>query len=90
MSDTNTVTVRLDSALKTKLEALSKSTQRSKSWLAAEAIAAYVDREAWQIQQIEEAIEQADRPDTEWVSHEKVSEWLNTWGDEDEKAPPCP
>jgi RHH-type transcriptional regulator, rel operon repressor / antitoxin RelB len=90
MSDTNTVTVRLDAALKTKLEALSKSTQRSKSWLAAEAIAAYVDREAWQIQQIEEAIEQADRPDAEWVSHEKVSEWLNTWGDEDERSAPCP
>jgi RHH-type transcriptional regulator, rel operon repressor / antitoxin RelB len=90
MSDTNTVTVRLDAALKMKLEALSKSTQRSKSWLAAEAIATYVDREAWQIEQIEEAIEQADRPDAKWVSHEKVSEWLNTWGDGDEKAPPCP
>jgi RHH-type transcriptional regulator, rel operon repressor / antitoxin RelB len=90
MSDTNTVTVRLDAALKTKLEALSTSTQRSKSWLADEAIAAYVDREAWQIQQIEEAIEQADRPDAEWVSHEKVSEWLSTWGDEDERSAPCP
>jgi predicted transcriptional regulator len=78
MSDTNTVTVRLDAALKTKLEALSKSTQRSKSWLAAEAIAAYVDREAWQVRQIEEAVEQADRPDAEWVAHRKVSEWLNT------------
>jgi predicted transcriptional regulator len=43
-----------------------------------EAIAAYVDREAWQIQQIEEAVGQADRPSAEWVSHEKVSEWLNT------------
>jgi hypothetical protein len=31
------------------------------------AIAAYVDREAWQIQQIEEAIEQADRPDADWI-----------------------
>jgi RHH-type transcriptional regulator, rel operon repressor / antitoxin RelB len=55
-----------------------------------ETSAAYVDREAWQIQQIEEAIEQADRPDAEWVSHEKVSEWLNTWGDGDEISAPCP
>jgi RHH-type transcriptional regulator, rel operon repressor / antitoxin RelB len=90
MAETNTITVRLDAALKTKLEALSQSTQRSKSWLAAEAIAAYVDREAWQIQQIEEAVREADSQDAEWVSHEKVSEWLNTWGDEDEIAAPCP
>jgi predicted transcriptional regulator len=54
------------------------------------AIAAYDDREACQIQQIEEALGQADRPEAEWVSHEKVSEWLNTWGDEDEGADPCP
>jgi RHH-type transcriptional regulator, rel operon repressor / antitoxin RelB len=52
------------------------------------AIAAYVDREAWQIQQIEEAIEQADRPDADWIPHEKVSEWLNTWGDGDELSAP--
>jgi RHH-type transcriptional regulator, rel operon repressor / antitoxin RelB len=90
MSGTNTVTVRLDAALKTKLEALSKSTQRSKSWLAAEAIAAYVEQEAWQIQQIEEAVRAANQPDAEWVSQEKVSEWLNTWGDEGEMAAPCP
>jgi RHH-type transcriptional regulator, rel operon repressor / antitoxin RelB len=90
MPDTNTVMVRLDAALKTKLEALSKSTQRSKSWFAAEAIAAYVDREAWQIEQIEETIEQADRPNAEWVSHEKALELLNTSGDGDEMSALCP
>jgi RHH-type transcriptional regulator, rel operon repressor / antitoxin RelB len=90
MSDTTTITVRLDASLKTKLEALSQSTQRSKSWLAAEAIAAYVNQEAWQIQQIEAAVEQANRPDAEWVDHEAVSTWLKTWGTDDETTPPCP
>ena len=90
MSETTTITVRLDAALKTKLEELSKSTQRSKSWLAAEAIAAYIDQEAWQIQQIEAAVEQADSPDAEWVAHEEVFAWLKTWGTGEETTPPCP
>lgn len=89
MSETTTITVRLDTSLKNKLEELAKSTQRSKSWLAAEAITAYVEREAWQIQQIEEAVQQADSPDAEWVSHEDVSAWLKTWGSEDETTAPC-
>jgi RHH-type transcriptional regulator, rel operon repressor / antitoxin RelB len=88
MSDT--ITIRLDTALKLKLEALAQSTQRSKSWLAAEAIAAYVDRESWQIQQIEAAVQQADNPDAEWIPHEAVSDLLNTWGTEGETIAPCP
>jgi predicted transcriptional regulator len=90
MSETTTITVRLDAALKGKLEALSQSTQRSKSWLAAEAIAAYVEQESWQIQQIQEAVQLADQPETEWIAHEEVSTWLNTWGAEDEKPAPFP
>jgi RHH-type transcriptional regulator, rel operon repressor / antitoxin RelB len=90
MSETTTITVRLDASVKAKLEALSQSTQRSKSWLAAEAIAAYVDQEAWQIQQIEAAVEQANHPDAEWVDHEAVSTWLKTWGTDDKTTAPCP
>jgi predicted transcriptional regulator len=66
----------LDASLKAKLESLVQSTQRSKSWLAAEAIAAYVEREAWQIQAIEEVIQQADLSETEWIDHADVSTWL--------------
>jgi RHH-type transcriptional regulator, rel operon repressor / antitoxin RelB len=90
MSETTTVTVRLDAQLKTKLEALAQSTQRSKSWLAAEAIKAYIEQESWQIEQIEEAIQQANHPNTQWIANEDVSAWLNTWGTEDEAPAPCP
>lgn len=90
MSETTTVTVRLDAQLKTKLEALAQSTQRSKSWLAAEAIKAYIEQESWQIEQIEEGLKQANQPDTQWVDHEQVSTWLRTWGTEDEAPAPCP
>jgi RHH-type transcriptional regulator, rel operon repressor / antitoxin RelB len=90
MSETTTITVRLDASLKDKLENLAKNTQRSKSWLAAAAIAAYVEQESWQIQSIEAALQQAECPETEWIDHEDVSAWLNTWGTENETTAPCP
>lgn len=40
-----TMTIRLDGEVKEKLGRLSENTRRSKSYLAAEAVAAYVDRE---------------------------------------------
>ncbi|MEM9908476.1 MAG: CopG family ribbon-helix-helix protein [Cyanobacteria bacterium P01_D01_bin.44] len=89
MSQTEVVTVRLTPELKAKLEALAESTQRSKSWLAAEAIAQYVEQEAWQIQSIEEAVALADSPEAEWVDGEAVEAWLDSWGTEDEQPAPC-
>jgi len=53
---TAVVTARIDAALKAKLEALSRETKRSKSYLAAEAIAAFVELNEWQIRDIEEGI----------------------------------
>jgi predicted transcriptional regulator len=60
MFKSETVTIRLSAEIKGKLEALAASTNRSKSWLAAQAIASYVEEESWQIQQIEEAVVLAD------------------------------
>jgi RHH-type rel operon transcriptional repressor/antitoxin RelB len=60
MSDTTTMTVRLSKELKRKLERLAASTRRSKSYLAAEAIAEYVDLNAWQVEEIGKAVDKAD------------------------------
>ena len=57
---TTIVTARIDLALKAKLEALARSTKRSKSYLAAEAIAAYVELNEWQIGEIEAGIAEVD------------------------------
>ena len=46
---TTTLSVRIDSDTKNQLEALAKRARRSKSFLAAEAIAAYVEAERWQL-----------------------------------------
>lgn len=89
MTQTETVTVRLPAEIKQKLEALANSTNRRKSWLAAQAIAAYVEEQSWQIQQIENAIAIADSPSAVWVDSEAVDTWLNSWGTEAEQSTPC-
>ena len=67
------VTARIDAKLKAKLEALARSTKRSKSFLAAEAIAAYVALNDWQIAEIEAGIAELDRGD---VLSEEAAERL--------------
>jgi predicted transcriptional regulator len=54
------ITARIDATLKAKLDALARSTRRSKSYLAAEAIAAYVALNEWQIAEIEAGIAELD------------------------------
>ena len=56
-----TVTIRLDSELKQRLERLAGAMQRSKSFLAAQAIRDFVDLNEWQVQEIEQAVVEADR-----------------------------
>ena len=42
--------------------------------------------EAWQIAAIEEGIAAADAGDM--IPHERIREWLLSWGTEDENEPP--
>ncbi|MDP3420291.1 MAG: ribbon-helix-helix domain-containing protein [Thiobacillus sp.] len=57
------LTLRLPEETKAKLDKLAQATHRSKSYLAEEAIARYLDLEAWQVGEIEQAIQEADRGD---------------------------
>jgi RHH-type rel operon transcriptional repressor/antitoxin RelB len=83
---TETLSIRIDSETKKRLDALSKRSKRSKSFLAAEAIAAFVASEEWQLGEIQAGIAELDSGQT--VSHEKVTKWLKSWGKPGEtKAP---
>ncbi len=64
MPDSAIVTVRLDGTLKARLEALARNTKRSKSFLAAEAIAAYLELNEWQIAEVEAGIAELASGDT--------------------------
>lgn len=85
MSST-TFTVRVDFVVKKRLEKLAKSTGRSRSFLAAEAIGEFVDVNEWQIAGIKRAIASMDRG--EGVAHEQVSEWVRSWGGGKERPAP--
>lgn len=53
--------VRLPQATHTRLEQLTKATGRTKSFLAVEALEAYIEQQAWQIAEVKAGIEEADR-----------------------------
>lgn len=83
---TETLSIRIDVETKKRLDALSKRSKRSKSFLAAEAIAAYIESEEWQLGEIQAGIAELDSGQD--VSHEKVTKWLKSWGKTGEtKAP---
>ncbi len=88
MADTEIVTVRLDRNVKRRLDALARAAKRSKSFLAAEAIAAYVDSQEWQFAAIHEGVAAADRGDL--VAHDAVADWFDSWDTDDERPPPAP
>ena len=72
-----TITVRLDDEVKLRLDRLAESTQRSKSFLAAEAIRAYVENNEWQIAEIEAARVEADAG--AFAGDEEVKAFADKW-----------
>jgi predicted transcriptional regulator len=57
------MTIRLEPDLKERLDRLAAATDRSKSFLAAEAVRAYVENNEWQIEEIRTALEEANAED---------------------------
>jgi RHH-type rel operon transcriptional repressor/antitoxin RelB len=83
---TETLSIRIDADTKKRLGALSKRSKRSKSFLAAEAITAYVEAEEWQLGELQAGLAELDSGQE--VSHEKVSKWLQSWGKAGESKAP--
>jgi predicted transcriptional regulator len=83
---TTTLSVRIDTNTKKRLEALAKRARRSKSFLAAEAIAAFVEAESWQLDEIQNGIMELDQG--RGVSHKQVANWLRSWGRKRERKAP--
>jgi RHH-type transcriptional regulator, rel operon repressor / antitoxin RelB len=69
--------VRADTKTKAKLDKLAEATNRSKSFLAAEAIERYLEVEAWQINEIKQAIKEADAGD--FVSDEEFTKLVKKY-----------
>lgn len=86
MSASSTVTIRISASLKTRLNKLADATARSRSFLAAHALQLYVDDQEWQIAAIRKG--RREIREGRFVSHEKVSRWLRSWGKQRQPRPP--
>jgi len=85
-----TVSIRLDDEVISRLDQLSDITDRSRSWLISHAIEQYIEHEAWQIKAIEQTLFKVQDGTAKFASHEVVSDWLSSWGsDEERTAPKC-
>jgi RHH-type rel operon transcriptional repressor/antitoxin RelB len=73
----STMSMRLPDELSEQLNALARATGRSKSFLAAQAIRDFIEREAWQIAEISAAINQADAGD--FASEQEISSISDKW-----------
>ncbi len=76
--ETATVSVRLPLQTRERLEQLAAVTGRTKSYLAAEALRDYIEREAWQVAAIQEGVAAADRG--EFASEDEVRRRFARWG----------
>lgn len=86
MGDTTTLTIRVDRSMKERLERAARQQRRSKAFVAVEAIEEYLSVQEWQEGRIREALAAADRG--EGVAHERVREWVESWGADDELPTP--
>lgn len=77
-TQSETVTVRLDSETKSRLEELAQHTRRTKSFLAGEAIATYVERELAIIAGIQRGLDdvKAGRTVSHDVARKRIMETL--------------
>ena len=76
MSST-TFAVRVEPAVKRGLERLARSTGRSRSFLAAEALTEYLDVNEWQVERIKQAMEALDRGGG--MAHDEVKRLVRAW-----------
>lgn len=72
-----TMTIRLDDDVKVRLDVLADATHRSRSFLAAEAIRAFVETNEWQIAQIHAALKEAEAGD--FASDKDVAAFAKKW-----------
>jgi len=77
MAISKILTLRLDQQDRNRLEKLAKATNRSRSYLAAEAIREYLTLNEWQITEVKKAIEEVDRGD--FASDVEVKRLRKKW-----------
>ena len=80
MPQTTTMTIHLPMEANTRLEALAKVTHTPLNDIAARAIEEYLDLQEYQIKAIQEAVDEANSPNAEFLDHDEVVERMKQLG----------
>jgi predicted transcriptional regulator len=83
--------VRLDEQLEMRLSALAEKTNRSKSYIAKEALKRYIEQEESKEFERRETLARWEhyQETGEVVSNDSMMDWLDSWGSSDQEKP-CP
>lgn len=74
-----TISMRVDDALAHQLDLLANSMGRSRTYVVTEAIQAYVREQAWQVQEIQDALREAEAGD--FANTAEVDAVMGKWRD---------
>ena len=80
------IEVRLDEGVQARLKALADARQQPVSDVAAEVISSYLAPDSWEYQHIRAGL--AELGNGKGVSNDRVMEWLESWGKENELSAP--
>ena len=83
------ISVPISESLSDKIDALAALTKRARDEVLGDTLESYVDEKVRFYRELDEAIREADESG-EWISHEKMCAWLESWGTENELPPPEP
>lgn len=72
------ISIRITDRTSKRLDRLSQATDRSKSFLAAQAIEDFLDLQEWQVAAIQQGVAEAERGDV--FTHEEALKALSKWG----------
>jgi predicted transcriptional regulator len=89
MAKTATMTIRVPMEVKQKLDLIARDTRRSRSFLAGEAVASYVELHEWQVELIRRRLEEVEKG-MPTIPHAEVSAWLDSLGTKHELPMPKP
>ena len=87
MGKSTTITIRVEQEVRDRLEGQAEIQNRSKSYLANQAIEEYLDTQEWQIEGIKKAVQSLDAG--KGVPHQQVMDWLQSWDSDNELPKPA-
>ena len=89
MAKSTTMTVRIAPEVSDMLDVLARDTKRTKGYLASEAIASFVEHNAWQVARIKASFDDA-KAGSPGVAQGEIERWMESWDTEHELPPPEP